>query len=239
MTFCTDPTGAALTAGPDAAASTSGRPPAAAADLRPAVREYLAARAHEFERIPAERREILASLAGHIAGCAQAGRPARMLFVCTHNSRRSHMAQIWCAAAAAYYRVPHVATYSGGTEATAFNPRAVEALRRAGLAIERTTDDDNPIYHVRFTQTGPALTAFSKKFDAAPNPEEGVCAVMVCSQADKTCANVPGAARRISLPYDDPKRSDGTPVEKSAYDERSREIAREMMYALSLLKAEK
>ena len=36
-------------------------------------------------------------------------------FICTHNSRRSHLGQIWAAIAGAYYNVD-VATFSGGTE---------------------------------------------------------------------------------------------------------------------------
>jgi len=37
-------------------------------------------------------------------------------------------------------------------------------------------------------------------------------------------------AARFALPYDDPKQSDGTPTEVKTYDERCRQIAREMLY---------
>lgn len=198
--------------------------------MYPAVEAYLAARAGEFDRIDAERRAALEKLAGYVRQERAAGRVAKLTFVCTHNSRRSHMAQIWAAAAARDAGV-RVTTYSGGTEVTAFNPRAVAAVERAGAIIEKTTDDTNPIYHVRLGADAPALTCFSKKYDTAPNPATGFAAVMVCDSADQACPVVPGAAR-FAITYVDPKASDGTPGEGAAYDERCAQIAREMLWMM-------
>ena len=56
---------------------------------------------------------------------------------------------------------------------------------------------------------------------------------MSCSQADRNCPLVPGCAARIALPYDDPKDFDGTDREAAMYDERCRQIAREMLFVFS------
>lgn len=207
--------------------------PTRAGRVLPEIERYLDARAAEAEQIPSERRALLDEIAADIRTRLSAGQGVSLLFVCTHNSRRSHISQVWAAAAAAREGLGSVRTYSGGTESTAFNPRAVAALQRAGLRIEKTTDDQNPVYHVRYTEHAPPLTCFSKPFSAAPNPTAGHIAVMVCSEADEACPVVPGAAARYSLPYADPKRSDGTPQETAAYDERCAQIAREQAYLWS------
>ena len=184
--------------------------------------------------VPLARREPLDELARFIATQRARGEPARLLFICTHNSRRSHLGQIWAAVAAAVHGVDGVETFSGGTEVTAFDPRAVEALRRAGIAIETAdADAQNPRYQVSFAASRPPLAAFSKKYDDPPNPTAEFAAVMTCSEADRSCPFVRGAALRVALPYVDPKESDGTPHEAATYDERSHQIASEMFYLLS------
>jgi arsenate reductase len=212
------------------AASTTG---ASRPSLYPAVRSYIEQRVAEFGEIPADRRRDLERVAAYVSAQRDAGRPAQLTFVCTHNSRRSHMGMIWFATAAAHYGLDHVMTFSGGTETTAFNPRAVAAIERAGLIVERTNEAANPIYHVRFADDAPPLTCFSKVYDQAPNPRAGYAAVMVCDSADKACPNVPGADRRLAVKYVDPKVSDGTKLEAATYDERCAQIAREMLYAAS------
>jgi arsenate reductase (thioredoxin) len=197
------------------------------------LRAYIAARSAEFGKIPQWRRHELQKIAAYIRESAHQGRPARLTFVCTHNSRRSILCQVWGAAAAAYFRIPAVETFSGGTEATAFNSRAVAVLRRAGFEIDERSPGKNPHYAVRYRSEGPALDCFSKVYTQAPNPKADFCVVMTCAEADKKCPFVPGAALRIALPFDDPRAFDNTPQEKSIYDERCLQIARELLYAFS------
>jgi arsenate reductase len=154
-----------------------------------------------------------------------------MTFICTHNSRRSHFGQVWAAVAAAHFGLENITTFSGGTEATAFNPRAVAALERAGFSIENP-GGDNPKYKVRFGEAADALTCFSKKYDDASNPQKGFVAVMTCSDADRNCPIVPGAVARFATPYVDPKEADNTPQETARYDERCKQIATEMLYLM-------
>ena len=188
-----------------------------------------------FENIPEQRRAQLKKIALYVRSRTGEGGEARLTFICTHNSRRSHMAQIWAQTAAAHYRVPGVATYSGGTEATAFNPRAVAALQRAGISIVETGGGENPMYEVRIAENAPVMKAFSKVYNEKPNPTNDYCAVMTCSQADENCPIVVGASARVAIPYDDPKAADGTDGEEAQYDERCRQICREMLYLFSLV----
>lgn len=188
-----------------------------------------------FGSIPDKRKSELAKIAHYVTQCHEQGKSAKLTFICTHNSRRSHMAQVWAQTAAAWYGIPDVKTYSGGTEATAFNPRAVRALEQAGFAIERTSESDNPVYRVRYSETAPAMEAFSKVYNQSPNPTEDYCAVMTCSDADEACPVVFGAAERISVPYKDPKEFDGTKRESEAYAERCRQISSEILYVFSLV----
>lgn len=187
----------------------------------------------EFDLISPERKEQLEQLSGYLRDCLQSGKPARLVFVCTHNSRRSHMSQLWAAVAGVHYGLMNVETYSGGTERTAFNPRAVAAMERAGFKIAIDKAGDNPRYLVSFAHNAKTQTCFSKLYSDSANPTELFCAVMTCSSADESCPNVRGAVKRIAIPYDDPKIADNTPEETSKYDERTAQICREILYAFS------
>lgn len=198
----------------------------------PDLLRYLNDCEQEWDLIPAARKAELSQLGQYVLTKLRAGEPAKLTFICTHNSRRSHLSQIWAYVAALYYGLNGVETYSGGTEATAFNPRAVTALRQCGLRIE--ADDElaaNPHYSVRSSDSLPTLSCFSKVFDQPPNPTTGYCAVMTCSQADEACPVVFGCELRLPIRYEDPKVADNTPHEAERYAERSRQICREMLYA--------
>lgn len=188
-----------------------------------------------YSLIPEGRKQILKQLAAFVE--KKAGAKAELNFICTHNSRRSHISQLWAQAAVAYYGVAHVFCYSGGTEATAFNPRAVNAMRDVGFTIIKTDESENPRYEVHFSETQKPLIAFSKVYSDPFNPSSGYAAVMTCSHADEHCPLVIGAETRISLPFNDPKDFDGTPQEAEKYRERVLEIGREICYAFSLIKA--
>lgn len=201
--------------------------------LDPELSSYISDVQLELDLIPVDRRAELEQIVGFIQRRRRAGEIARLVFICTHNSRRSHLAQLWCQTAAHAYGLSGVETYSGGTEATAFNPRAVAALERAGFRITTGDEGPNPRYSVCFSDTAEPMVCFSKVYEHPPNPKEDFCAVMTCSAADEGCPVVFGASERIAIPYDDPKDSDGSEIEERTYDERCRQIAREMLYVTS------
>ena len=88
------------------------------------------------ENISEQRKEVLKPLIDFIQSKALAQEEIRLNLICTHNSRRSHLAQIWAQAAAKYYQIPKVICYSGGTEATAMFPVVAETLKLSGFRVQ-------------------------------------------------------------------------------------------------------
>jgi protein-tyrosine-phosphatase len=132
-----------------------------------------------------------------------------VLFVCTHNARRSQMAQVLATAAARHFGLSNVRAFSGGTEARNSIPIQVRAaLKRVGFEGDLS----------------------SKKVDHPDNPKADFVAVMVCSDADTACPVVNGATRRLSLPYEDPRLADGTAEEHDRYDQRVEQIGRDLVW---------
>jgi arsenate reductase len=205
--------------------------------LLPALQSTVEQLTSEFNDIPLERKAILSELTQFVQMKVDSKLPVYLNFICTHNSRRSHLSQIWAQAAAYYYNVPEVFCFSGGTEATAFNPRAVRAMQQAGFTIVISEDGTNPVYDVKYTSGLPGIKAFSKKYDDPFNHNKDFAAVMTCSHADENCPVVLGAIARIPLRYEDPKNFDDTPQEAAKYTERVRQIGREILYAFSQVKA--
>ena len=200
--------------------------------LHPELHRYVQDRVLPgIAEIPAERREQLDLIVAFVKERKAAGVTADLTFICTHNSRRSHLSQLWAATAAWAHGLDHVRTFSGGTEATAFNPRAVSAVERAGFQVVNG-EGGNPVYVVSFTEDHDPERCWSKVYDDPANPQKGFCAVMTCSEADANCPIVRGALDRVSLPYVDPKEADDTPEEAARYDERCLQIATELWYVM-------
>src|SRR5258706_6193679 len=173
------------------------------ANLLPALRPYVQQVVNELGMLPPERRVVLDQISSNIVAQLAAGKPALLTFICTHNSRRSHMSQIWSQTAAYYYGLDNIHAFSGGTEATACNCRTVAAMRRAGFDIEDATTGDNPVYVVRYAADRPAIRAYSKLYNADGNPKRDFIALMTCSVADKSCPVVHGAISRYAIHYVD------------------------------------
>ena len=207
--------------------------------LYKSLQETITSLEKEFDSISAERKVILNQLTEFIQKKREAKQTINLIFICTHNSRRSHLSQIWAQAAAAYYGIQYVESFSGGTEATAFNPRAVKAMQDAGFVIHANEQSSNPVYEVRFSNDASPILAYSKKYDSGANPQKGFAAIMTCSHADENCPVVTGMEKRISLPYNDPKDFDDTPLEATKYAERVREIGREILFAFSKVNLKK
>jgi len=201
----------------------------------PSLQSYLTAITAEFDQISEERKLTLQKLTEYVRSKVAANQPARLVFICTHNSRRSHLSQIWAQLAAHHYGIPGVKTYSGGTEATAFNPRAVKAMRKAGFQVNQTGSETSPVYFLKWSEEAAPIKAYSKVYNAEGNPTRDFAAVMTCTEADRNCPFIPGAEMRLPLPYHDPKDFDGTPQEEAKYDEWVRQIAQEIFYAFSLV----
>ncbi|MFN4762824.1 low molecular weight phosphatase family protein [Gillisia sp. Q332] len=190
----------------------------------------------DFNSISEERKNILQPLVEYIQEKITNQQQVRLNFICTHNSRRSHLSQVWAQALAAHYKIPNVFCYSGGTEATALFPKAAETLEQQGFKITKLSEEKNPVYSIKFAENAHPVIGFSKTFDNAFNPAFGFAAVMTCSQADAGCPFIAGAEKRIPVTYDDPKAFDGTAEQNQKYLERSTQIATELKYVFSEIK---
>lgn len=182
--------------------------------------------------ISATRKEVAAPFIAYLKEKKQKGERVQLVFVCTHNSRRSHLAQVWGKVMADHYAVA-IDSYSGGMEVTECNPRTIASLRDLGFQITQE-GDVNPMYHVKLPKGG-ELELFSKLYDDTYNPQDNFAAIMVCSTADVNCPFVAGAEKRIPLRFDDPSEFDNTPDELEGYNRRSLEIAGELKYIFESL----
>ena len=202
--------------------------------LFPRVEDFVKDRLAETTVIPEERQKELLKMSRYIVSCQSAGKTARLLFVCTHNSRRSQLAQVWAKIGATRFGLKGLESYSGGAEVTAMNRRTVAALEKVGLVISKADADSvNPKYSIVFSKAASPQICFSKRLTEYPNPTREFAAIMTCSSADESCPIVRGSELRLTLPYEDPKVSDDSPKESSADDEKCKEIAREMLFVMS------
>ena len=183
--------------------------------------------------ISKERKAILAPLIAYIGQKKAENQSIRLNFICTHNSRRSHLSQIWAQTMAYHFKVPHVFCYSGGTEATAMFPKVAETLIHQGFEILSLSENLNPVYAVKYASNEAPIICFSKTYNHAFNPQNDFAAILTCNNADQGCPIVLGAEVRIPIKYNDPKAFDETPLMDEKYAERSLEIAQEMFYVFS------
>lgn len=186
-----------------------------------------------FNLIDDQRKAILQPLVVFIQEKINRKEVINLNFICTHNSRRSHLAQIWSQFASAYYNIPNINCYSGGTEETALFPKIVETLENQGFQILKVADSKNPIYAIKYDENSSPIIGFSKKYNDAFNPISNFAAILTCSQADEGCPFISGAEKRIPITYEDPKISDDTTEQTEVYKQRSFQIATEMMYIFS------
>lgn len=189
-----------------------------------------------IDKIKEERKQLLQQLSEYISNKISKNEEVNLTFICTHNSRRSHMSQIWAQTAAYYFNIPNINCYSGGTEATAFNPRAVKAVSDYGFKIDKKSETHNPIYLVQFAENIEPLKCFSKVYSDPFNPINNFAAIMTCSDADENCPVVFGAEQRFPIRYNDPKEFDGTDSEEIKYRERFEQIGTEMLFVFNNIK---
>lgn len=189
-----------------------------------------------FTTISEDRKIILQPLIEFIQTKVDNLQEIRLNLICTHNSRRSHLSQVWAQTAAHYYTIENVFCYSGGTETTALFPKVAETLEKSGFVITKLSEGNNLVYAIKFAQNQNPVIGFSKTYDDGFNPESGFAAIMTCSQADGGCPFIAGAEKRIPITFEDPKAFDNTPEQDEKYFERSTQIATEMFYAFSQIK---
>jgi len=191
------------------------------------------------QTISAERRIVLDELASFIRKELEVAlsedKELSVVYLCTHNSRRSHFAQVWGHIASVLFDVKNLKTYSGGTVATECHPNTIAALKHIGFEIKcEDLSAANPLYQVYYNDTD-FISCYSKANTADSIPQTDFIAVMTCSDSDDNCPLVPGAKKRFSTTYDDPKEFDDSENPVPYYVERSLQIASEILYTFQQL----
>jgi arsenate reductase len=190
----------------------------------------------DTKSISKERKAILQPLIDVIQTKHKNSKDIRINFICTHNSRRSHLSQVWAQTLAYYFNIKNVTCYSGGTEATALFPKVAETLKMHGFQIQKLSEENNPVYSIKYAENEHPVIGFSKRLDDDFNPRSEFVAIMTCDSANEACPFVPGAEKRISITFEDPKVFDNTPQQAEKYKERSLQIATELKYIFSNIK---
>lgn len=183
--------------------------------------------------ISEERKALLQPLIDFIQPKVDAKSTVNLNFICTHNSRRSHLSQAWAQATGYYFGIENLFCYSAGTEATALFSVAAETLSKSGFKVDKLSEGSNPVYSLKYAENMHPIIGFSKTITSNFNPKSDFAAIMTCSSADEGCPFIPGSVKRISITYLDPKVADGTPKQVEKYEERSVQIATEMKYVFS------
>ncbi len=183
-----------------------------------------------------ERKDVLQPLIDYLQNKVKTNDEIRLNFICTHNSRRSHLSQIWAQTMAFHFGIEKVFCYSGGTEATAMFPKVAETLVSQGFHIQQLSETQNPVYAVKFADNQHPIICFSKAYFDDFNPKSNFGVIMTCNNADEGCPMVFGAEARFPIKYDDPKAFDGTELMNEKYAERSLQIASELYFVFSQLK---
>ena len=127
----------------------------------------------------------------------------RVLFLCTHNSARSQMAEGFLRALAG----DRFEAGSAGTEKTSVNPLAIRAMAERGID----------------------LGGHTSKVYADVASEGWDYLITVCDDANERCPWVPGSVKRLHWSFPDPSRATGTEEERLAVFRRVRDQIQERL----------
>jgi arsenate reductase len=182
------------------------------------------------------RKELLHAISKKITATYIEEQKVNLNFICTHNSRRSQLAQVWSFFATDYFKLDNILLFSGGTEATAFYKNTVKTLQEVGFIFHLTDfNHQNPKYAISFKGSEKELLGFSKTFDDTHNQQPYI-AITTCDNADENCPFIPNATHRFHLPFTDPKVSDDTQEEGEFYLKINQQIAGEVFVIFSEVK---
>ena len=182
-----------------------------------------------------DRKKVLSKISETVASEYTKSNLVNLNFICTHNSRRSQLGQVWAFYAANYFDL-NINAFSGGTEVTAFYRNTVKTLQSVGFEFNVVDfSHQNPKYIISFKRSSNTIFGFSKRFDDETNKQPFI-AITTCNNADKNCPFIPTAIERFHLPFVDPKASDDTPEQAATYLKTNEQIAAEVYFIFSEVK---
>ena len=193
-------------------------------------------RAFKSIKITNKRTVLLHEIAQKIAEEHEKSKKVNLNFICTHNSRRSQLGQIWSFYASQYFGLKTIFSFSGGTEVTAFHRNTLKTLQKVGFTFHVIDfSHQNPIYSISFEGNKKSILGFSKTFDDKHNQQPFI-AITTCNSADTNCPYTPSAVYRFHLPFEDPKSSDGTEQQEEIYLKTNQKMAAEVFVLFSEIK---
>jgi len=184
-----------------------------------------------------ERKVLLKQIAEKIASELDVHKKVNLNFICTHNSRRSQLAQVWSAYATNYFELENIESFSGGTAVTAFYRNTVKTLQHVGFDFKLLNfSHQNPKYQITYNNCKKPIEGFSKLYndDSIKAP---FIAITTCGNADENCPFIAEALHRFHLPFNDPKAFDNTPEQAEQYLVANKQIAGEIHFIFKKIKA--
>ncbi len=145
-----------------------------------------------------------------------------IVFLCTHNSRRSQLCQIWGSILSKIYKID-LNFHSAGSEKTEVHKNIFYCLSNAGVKV-----GDNKIHFEDLT-----INLRSKRLGEIKAKK--FIAIMTCSDAEKSCPTDPRSIKNIKIIYEDPKIFDNSEREKEEYYKTSKSIAEDLNYIIKKL----
>ena len=185
--------------------------------------------------IEKNRKDKLVKLAQVIKRNREQQNIVKVIFICTHNSRRSQFSQVWAYISSLYFKLDFLEFFSGGTEVDSVNLNVINALSNSGLKIEKKQTGDE-VYLLKSSKRDKGINLYSKEYSCKSNPPKHFIAIMTCSDADQMCPVIKGADKKVFLPYPDPRTSEKTGLEKKTYGHINAVVAKEMFYLMKQLK---
>lgn len=143
-----------------------------------------------------------------------------VVFLCTHNSRRSQYCEIWAKYFSSVYK-NKIKFLSAGAVKTKVHKQIYKSFERVGVKV-----DENSSINIE-TMT---ISPFSKTLTEVKEKE--FMSIMTCAESEKSCPVDARSLINLKLFYDDPKRYDNTPEEAEEYDKTSFMIASQINYIL-------
>jgi len=187
-------------------------------------------------KVEANRTKLLKKIALQIASELKENREVNLNYICTHNSRRSQLAQVWSSYATNYFKLPNIQSFSGGTAVTSFHRNTVKTLQEVGFKFQILEfSHQNPEYLISYENSLNPILGFSKLyFDE--HIKKPFIAITTCSNADENCPFIADAVQRFHLPFNDPKNFDNTLYKSEKYLETTKQIAGEIHFIFDLIK---
>jgi len=194
-----------------------------------ALNNYCDKMVDSFASISNNRKKKLDDISSKINEYVQNDKELNLLFVCTHNSRRSQFAQVWAHLAINYFGLLNLNSFSCGSEQTIIHKNTIIALESFGFRVQKVKSNITNFYFSENLY----VKCFSKTFHHNSLPDNQIISLMTCDDADKNCPFIAGSLSRISLPYNDPKVYDDSSECMAEYKKTSNHIAQEIFYIFS------